>query len=157
MCSPHGAVRFSKSGNFVCFLDNLHLRASYAIPRRSFVYKNMAKCFSDKKCFFHLFFFNFWPKIDIFGPNELKNPYWGFTPKIAIFSHFCRFIGAKQTIHHTMGYFAIWKTCQKVAHTLYFAPIYMFIGLRWTWKAVSPLKETQDQQNWGKMPLQPFS
>ena len=41
---------------FEIFLDKLHLRASYAIQRRSFVYKNMVKCFSDKENAFFTFF-----------------------------------------------------------------------------------------------------
>ena len=112
--------------------------------------------FWQKNVFFN-FPPNFWPKIDIFGPKWAKKALLGGTSKIAIFSHFCWFIATHQTIHHTMRYFTIWKACQKVAHALYFVPIYKFIGLQWTWKAVSPLKEAQYQQNWAKMPLQPFS
>ena len=149
---------FFKKWQFCVFLDFLHLRASYAIPRRSFVYKNMVKCFSDKKNVFYNFFFSIFDKKSTFlAQNELKNALLGVPPKIAIFSHFCWFIATHQTIHHTMWYFTIWKACQKVAHALYFVPIYKFIGLQWTWKAVSPLKEAQYQQNWAKMPLQPFS
>ena len=97
-----GSTIFKKWQFCVFVLDNLHLRASYAIPRRSFVYKNMVKCFSDKKSLF----FNFPPIFDqkstFLAQNELKNALLEGTPKIAIFSHFCRFSATHQIIHHTM-------------------------------------------------------
>ena len=98
-----GSTIFKKWQFCIFFVDDLHLRASYAIPRRSFVYKNMVKCFSDKKIFFQFFFSIFDQKSTFLAQNELKNALLGGgTPKIAIFSHFCRFIATHQTIHHTM-------------------------------------------------------
>ena len=92
-----------KKWQFCVFLDNLHLRASYAMPRRSFVYKNMVKCFSDNKNVFFQFFSSIFDQKSTFlAQNELKNALLGGTPKIAIFSNFCGFIATHQTTHHTM-------------------------------------------------------
>ena len=99
---------FFKKWQFCVFLDFLHLRASYAIPRRSFVYKNMVKCFSDKKNVFYNFFFSIFDKKSTFlAQNELKNALLGVPPKsrfLAIFADLLRHTRPFTTLCDTLRY-----------------------------------------------------